>query len=134
MRGLNIASQGQPVTATAISYNHVTADVIRGDRTKEDASTSQPDCRMKKDGGWVWGVCGVCACVGGRGECRPSSPLPSFLPPNGFFFPPSSPPLSEQPVFAACQFCDASGCGSDGIKICRHTVDNFRLGISQNPV
>lgn len=59
VQSLNIVLEHFSATqslATAISYNHVTADVIRGDRTKEDASTSQPDCRMKKDkGGGGWG-------------------------------------------------------------------------------
>lgn len=36
-----------PVPVTAISCNHVRADVTQDDRTKEDASTSQPDCQMK---------------------------------------------------------------------------------------
>lgn len=66
VQSLNIVLEHFSATqslATAISYNHVTADVIRGDRTKEDASTSQPDCRMKKDKGG-----------GGGGLTGPTSP------------------------------------------------------------
>lgn len=40
-----------PVPVKAISCNHVSADVTRGDRTKEDASTSQYDALNEKDRG-----------------------------------------------------------------------------------
>lgn len=96
-----------PVPVTAISCNHVSVDVTRGDRTKEDASTSHPDRRMKKTRG------------------KKKNPLDAFLTEAAGY---------DVPVSEGIIRCEDRIRLRSNKDMRRHTVDSFRFRISLKPV